>query len=139
MLHRTSRRESGSAEGAAAVEFAFIAPLLIMLFFGIVQIGILVYRAQVIEASAREAARVASVGNPADEVEDAAIAAATMFDPSVLTVDTTDLCDNSSDDTTVVVTASDADGSLDYEIPFVGSFSPTLSATATFRCERATS
>ena len=49
-------------DGAAATEFALIAPLLILLFFGIVWFGLLIYRAQVLESATREGARQASIG-----------------------------------------------------------------------------
>jgi Flp pilus assembly protein TadG len=49
-------RERGQA-GAAAVEFAFIAPLLIMLVFGIISFGILFAQTLALSNGAREAAR----------------------------------------------------------------------------------
>lgn len=133
MFRRSCR---GREEGAAATEFALIAPLLIMLFFGVVQIGLAIYRTQLVEAAAREAARVASVGAPADDVLLAAINAAPGFDASELTVDTSDLCASQGDDTVVSVSA--ASDRLNFEIPFVGSYTPTYSASATFRCEAST-
>ena len=49
-------------EGAAAVEFALVLPILVVLLFGIIEFG-LVFDAQLtITHAAREGARVASVG-----------------------------------------------------------------------------
>ncbi len=132
------RPRSGHEEGAAATEFALIAPLLIVLFFGIVQFGIATYRIQVIEASAREAARVASVGFGAADVEEAAENAAPGFTSAEVTSTIEDVCDEAGDDVTVRVVATDAGGRLDVTVPFFGSFTPTFSAEATFRCEAET-
>ncbi len=53
--------------GAAAVEFAIIAPLLFMLIFGMLQYGLAFFQVQNLRSAAREGARVAAVrGTPAD-------------------------------------------------------------------------
>ncbi|MHB8110710.1 MAG: TadE family protein [Syntrophorhabdaceae bacterium] len=46
-----------SSKGAAAVEMAIILPLLIMLTFGLIEFGLLMYNQQVITNAAREGAR----------------------------------------------------------------------------------
>jgi Flp pilus assembly protein TadG len=43
--------------GAAAVEFAIVLPLLVLLLFGIVEFGLLLYNQQVITNASREGAR----------------------------------------------------------------------------------
>ena len=48
-------------EGAALVEFALIIPLLLTIFFGIVELGLLFYNQQVITNASREGARAAVV------------------------------------------------------------------------------
>ncbi len=128
-----ARRPSGQ-DGAAATEFVLIAPILIVIFFGIVFVGLSVYRAQIVEAAAREGARVASVGSVDAEVRAAVEGAAPGFAPSEITYDTVDLCTTLPDDTTVAITVSGP--RFDYTIPFLGSYSPTFGATATFRCEK---
>jgi len=50
-------------DGAAAVEFALVAPLLILLIFGIIAFGMGFYTQQGAAAAAREAARRAAVGS----------------------------------------------------------------------------
>ncbi len=47
--------------GASMAEFAVILPVLIMVLFGIIEFGIAFTKAQAIEASAREGARLASI------------------------------------------------------------------------------
>ena len=44
-------RKRNSQRGASAVEFAIILPILLMLFFGIVDFGLLIYDKQVITGS----------------------------------------------------------------------------------------
>lgn len=67
-------RRVRSNDGASAVEFAIVLPLLVMFLFGIIVFGLAFARAQGMEATAREAARVASVARDVDttEVEQAA-------------------------------------------------------------------
>jgi Flp pilus assembly protein TadG len=52
----------GEQNGAAAVEFALIAPVLFMLIFGIIQFGIAWSQKEVFVQAAREGARYAAVG-----------------------------------------------------------------------------
>lgn len=57
----SARRRWRSEEGAAAVEFALVVPLLLTLLFGIVEFGA-AYNAQIVVTNAaREAARAATV------------------------------------------------------------------------------
>lgn len=61
MRLRRARIRSGSEEGAAAVEFALVVPLLLTLLFGIIEFGT-AYNAQILVTNAaREAARHLSV------------------------------------------------------------------------------
>lgn len=50
-------------KGAAAVEFAVIAPLLFLLIFGMIEFGRVLMVAQISVAACREGARVAAVGD----------------------------------------------------------------------------
>jgi Flp pilus assembly protein TadG len=56
--HRRRRREE---RGAAAVEFALVVPILLVLFFGIVNVGIVLTQQLSLSNSARQAARFAVV------------------------------------------------------------------------------
>ena len=49
---------SGNEHGTAAVEFALLLPLLVLLLFGIVEFGLALYRQQVLATASREGARV---------------------------------------------------------------------------------
>ncbi len=59
--------------GAAAVEFALIAPLLFALFFGIIEFGLYIYNQQMLTNAAREGARVGILATdprvPANSIE----------------------------------------------------------------------
>lgn len=55
------RRRAPSERGAAAVEFALVVPLLLLLVFGIVQYGYMLTYRQAISQGAAEAARSAAV------------------------------------------------------------------------------
>lgn len=48
---------SGNEHGTAAVEFALLLPLLVLLLFGIVEFGLALYRQQVLATASREGAR----------------------------------------------------------------------------------
>jgi Flp pilus assembly protein TadG len=54
-------RRLGRREGAAAVEFALILPVLLLILVGIIQFGIVWSQWQVMEGAAREGARCAAV------------------------------------------------------------------------------
>ncbi len=56
------RKRLGDQDGAAAVEFALIAPILFMLIFGIIQFGIAWSQKEIFVQAAREGARYAAVG-----------------------------------------------------------------------------
>ncbi|QZY28705.1 TadE/TadG family type IV pilus assembly protein [Nocardioides coralli] len=61
-------RRQARDRGAAAVEFALVVPLLIMLVFGIIDFGYLINRVSVVNNAARDAARVASLNGTEAEV-----------------------------------------------------------------------
>ena len=60
--------------GAAAVEFAIVLPLLVLLLFGAVEFGLLLYNQQVITNASREGARAGIVAQT-PRVSDAEISA----------------------------------------------------------------
>jgi len=61
------RRRLHSREGASAIEFALVLPLLVLFLFGIIEFGLAFARSQGMEAAAREGARLASIGRSVDD------------------------------------------------------------------------
>jgi len=62
MIARFRRADRGD-DGAAAVEFALVLPLLLITVFGIITFGLMLFTLITAQHSAREAARQAVVGN----------------------------------------------------------------------------
>ena len=56
-------------KGAAAVEFAIVLPLLLLLVFGMIEFGLLFYNKQVITNASREGARDGITGQSEAEVK----------------------------------------------------------------------
>ena len=50
-------------QGAAAVEFALILPVLVLLLFGTIQYGYFFFQSTAVEAATRDASRRASIGD----------------------------------------------------------------------------
>lgn len=69
--------------GAAAVEFALLLPVLILLVVGIVQFGMTFFQWLEIVHAAREGARWASLENPVSEVRQKVIEAAPGLKPQI--------------------------------------------------------
>jgi Flp pilus assembly protein TadG len=67
------RRQHTSQKGAAAVEFALVLPLLIVLTFGIIEFGVFLYNQQVITNASREGARAGIVATGSARVTAAEI------------------------------------------------------------------
>ena len=55
------RKIIGSQQGVAAVEFSIILPLLILITFGIIEFGVMLFNQQIITNACREGARVGVV------------------------------------------------------------------------------
>lgn len=63
-----------SERGSALVEFALILPLLVLLLFGIIEFGLLLYNQQVLTNASREGARYGIVSRVPDRRSEAEIA-----------------------------------------------------------------
>jgi Flp pilus assembly protein TadG len=63
MMQKASEKYSGQ-QGASAAEFALILPVLILLLFGIVELGIIFFNKAVITNASREGARVGITFRP---------------------------------------------------------------------------
>jgi Flp pilus assembly protein TadG len=72
MLLKT-QRVPRTRSGAAAVEFAFVIPVLLLLMLGVWEFGRLIEAQQIISNAAREGARLASTGNYTASAVDTAI------------------------------------------------------------------
>ncbi|MEW5875159.1 MAG: TadE/TadG family type IV pilus assembly protein [Candidatus Zixiibacteriota bacterium] len=69
-IFRGKRRRLRSGRGQSVIEFAFILPLLLLLVFGIVEVGRMLMRANLLTQAAREGARAAAVGVDSLDVVD---------------------------------------------------------------------
>jgi Flp pilus assembly protein TadG len=128
---------SKSERGAAAVEFALIAPLLFMLIFGIIQFGLAWSEKEVFIQAAREGARYAAVAceqsatcSTAD-VQARVTEAAVGYDVDGPIAVTPGQCGAHNDDTVEVSWAQQ----FDIDIPFVPPVTVTAPIEAVFRCE----
>jgi Flp pilus assembly protein TadG len=132
---------SRSERGAAAVEFALILPLLVILVFGIVEFSIAYNHKQGLQAAAREGARLAALpqstqSDVADRVRSAlsGVFNTTEINAATITVtpSTTHPCDGAAPGTHVVVTVSAPDA---LDVPFVTNSTVTLTGKGEFLCE----
>ena len=62
-----------SERGVAAVEFAIVSPVLVILLFTIIEFSLVLYDKAVITNASREGARYGSVHDPTGQVDNAAI------------------------------------------------------------------
>ena len=69
-------RDASSERGTAAVEFALVLPLVLVVALALVQTGLLVRDRLLVEAAARAGARAAAVQEDASAIRAAALAAA---------------------------------------------------------------
>lgn len=80
------RRGLRSDTGAAAVEFAIIAPLLFLLLFGLIDFGLAINARIVAANAAREGARVGSLGGTEAQIRAQVASASSTLDQSRVTV-----------------------------------------------------
>ena len=60
-MNKTIHRLLKANNGSAVVEFAIVLPILLLIVFGIINFGVLMYNQSVITNAAREGARWASI------------------------------------------------------------------------------
>jgi len=77
---RTPPETHGSERGTAAVEFALVLPLVLVVALALVQTGLLVRDRLLVEAAARAGARAAAVQEDPAAIRSAALAAAPSLD-----------------------------------------------------------
>lgn len=123
------RRGWGSERGAAAVEFALILPILMLILFGVIEFGG-VYNAQLmVTGAAREAAREMAIGGVVADAQAAAADAAIGIASGDLDVTVSPAACAAGTDVTVTIV---------YDKPFLtGLFGATVELTglATRRCQ----
>lgn len=114
-----------SERGTAAVEFALIVPVLILLVLGLVEYG-RVYSVQIsLSNAAREGARTMAIQNDAGKARTAARAAAPAVTPALTSANVSVIPAVCSAGSTVTVTVT-------YTVHLVtGFFGPTLPLTGT--------
>ncbi|MFC2159366.1 TadE/TadG family type IV pilus assembly protein [Actinomycetota bacterium] len=128
--HSIFRKENG----ASAVEFALVLPLLVVLIFGIFQFGIAYNNYIALTHAAREGARLAAVNMDEELGRDIFDARIRDSAPTV-TIDDIDLSGEDGDigDSVEVTVTGQV---LNIEIPLAGSWPVTLTSTATLRIEK---
>lgn len=146
------RRDEQGEQGAAAVEFALVLPLLLALLFGIIAYGIVFAQSLSLSNAARQAARAAVIsGATCAQVtslarDNASTIALNGADVDVLVQVGTassksstcnpggNLCAGQADGTNIYVVLSYATSKSGLSLPFVP-VPATLSQTGAFRCE----
>ena len=136
-----ARRE----DGAAAVEFALIVSVLVLLIFGMLQFGLAFFQLQNLRVATREGARVAAVGGDEDIVRDRVEEASLGAIPANSGAISVDLCEegNTDLDESAVVTVDLSSGALPaslqdsftVDIPFMPPIAITAPISGEFRCE----
>lgn len=134
----TQMRGQPATRGAAAVEFALVLPLLLLVVGGVVDFGRALYTNVILTNAAREGARAAVVLQPYDGnlVAQRARAAAPGINPTDLTVVTPPGCSPTTN-ATVSVTSNFTWLVLKPALNLVGagsSLPTTLSAKAVMQC-----
>lgn len=143
------RLRRGNDRGAAAVEFALVVPILLMLVFAIITFGFLLAQKLAIENAARQAARHGAVENRtcADVVAEATSAAKPLVDLASGTIEVTrgpagsagtpcsgEPCEGSADKDNITVTITYPGTVLIPVWPGMGA-TMTLTGQGVFRCE----
>ena len=124
-------KKSRDQRGAAAVEFALIAGLLLTILFGVIEFGRIYSELEVLTSAAREGARAAAVRGTADEVSDAVEQAADPY-----TLDESPAANKVCDDTTSgePVTVSWTQN-FTISIGLLPALNKDLEVKGVFRCE----
>jgi Flp pilus assembly protein TadG len=128
-----------SEDGAAAVEFALILSLLLVIVFGIIEFGRTYSEYQVFVGAAREGARTGAVGATDADITSAVDGASqgyTLSEPITITVNGASAEDPPCNQDTVGDTVEVSwDQTFDISIPLLPAWSPSVHIEGVFRCE----
>ncbi|MBW3547711.1 MAG: pilus assembly protein [Actinobacteria bacterium] len=114
--------------GAAAVEFALLLSVFIVLVMGVIEFG-RGYNATIeLTGAVREGSRVLALGQPASEAQEAVVAASPGLDPEP-TFSGIAECPNAADQASITATYS-----MPYNIPFVAQGTWNISRAGVMRC-----
>ncbi len=124
------------------MEFALVAPVLIMIMMGVVQLGLLLHQQQGIHAAAREGARQGSFPDTTEAEIEAAVTAAlaniNFANAPVVTIAPVNAsripCDTTVNPRPENVTVNVSVAAV-LDIPFLAGQAVNLSGEGTFRCE----
>ncbi len=140
LLKLFKKKREYNERGAVLLEFAFVAPILILLVVGIVQFGLIINQQQGLHAAAREGARAASIPDTdLSEIESAVGSALNGVPASSVTIEVTPTngnvafqpCDGrEGDQVTVSVTSNHI-----LDIPFFAGTTIDIAGEGVFRCE----
>jgi Flp pilus assembly protein TadG len=126
------RMRLGEEGGAAAVEFALILTVLVLILMGILEFGREYSRYQVFQGAAREGGRLAAVRAPVPDVIDRVYAASEPYEPSSTPVVTPGQCTLETKGQPVTV---GWDQEFHLDIAFWGDVTFSRGISAVFRCE----
>lgn len=124
----TDRQGSTNDGGAAAVEFALILPILVLLLFGILWFGLILNTQISLSGAAREGARVMAITNDWAQAEAATIAAAPSVEPAPSASRSPASCAPGTDITVAATTP------VSYTIPLFGEVNLNLRGEGVMRC-----
>lgn len=127
-----TRRNLHDERGAVAAEFALLIPALLLLIFGMIQLGLTYQRQEAVHAAAREGARIASLptSTPADSCARATNALSGTSFTGTPNCNVVGDCAGGSPDVVVTITVDN-----EIDIPFWGVSTVTLTGRGEFRCE----
>lgn len=134
-LHR--RVSKNEEDGAVAVEFAILLPMVMVILFGIIAFGIALSRLESYVSAAREGARYAAVHcrpqalQCTDALVEGRVVASAAGNPINGPVNVSTDC-SLTPGTPVIVSW---DQPIPIEIPFVGDLSVVVGIEGSFRCE----
>jgi Flp pilus assembly protein TadG len=133
-----------SEDGAAAVEFALIVGVLVMLIFGMLQFGVAFFQLQNLRAATREGARIGAVGATETEIRQRVQQASYDAIPAssgAMSVTTCPIDAGQNDESTVAINIGS--GSLPaalqdiftVDIPLIPPITINTTVSGEFRCE----